>query len=285
VTDRLGAFADLYRRTAESRSAIVLVAANSIPLFGVLFLGWSLWTILVIYWVENGIVGFWTIPRILMARGTMLGSLVRMTRLVSPGTNQAQVAAAVEAVEAPTGGTGWQALGAPSGGLSGVVNLGLAAFFVVHYGIFWFVHGIFVFALPAFLGPFATTDQFGLGAPDPIPFFPGGGVAFGSVGPFGEILWSSVAFAAAALFISHGLSFFVNDLRGGEYLRTSAGAQVAAPYKRVVVLHLTILFGAFMVALIGAPIGALVVMVAVKTLYDLGAHLRQHALVAEAPGT
>ena len=33
-------------------------------------------------------------------------------------------------------------------GLEGVI----VPFFLVHYGMFWVVHGIFVFALPLFLG-------------------------------------------------------------------------------------------------------------------------------------
>ena len=53
---------DLYRRTGASRSAVLLLAANAVPLVGVLFFGWSLWTILVLYWIENGIVGFWNMP-------------------------------------------------------------------------------------------------------------------------------------------------------------------------------------------------------------------------------
>jgi hypothetical protein len=50
-----------------------------------------------------------------------------------------------------------------------------------------------------------------------------------------------------------------------------------APYGRVVMLHLTILFGAFIIAILGAPIGALIVLVVLKTAFDLRLHLRQHA--------
>ncbi len=38
-------------------SAIALIAANSIPLFGVIFLGWRVFPILLIYWIENVVVG------------------------------------------------------------------------------------------------------------------------------------------------------------------------------------------------------------------------------------
>ena len=86
-----------------------------------------------------------------------------------------------------------------------------------------------------------------------------------------------MAIAAGALFLSHGASFFLNYLGKREYLTTSPIRQMFAPYGRVVVLHLTILIGAFAVAILGAPIGALVVLVVLKTAFDLRLHLRQHA--------
>jgi hypothetical protein len=49
-----------------------------------------------------------------------------------------------------------------------------------------------------------------------------------------------------------------------------------APYGRVIVLHLTILFGAFVAALLGAPIGVLIILVVLKTAFDLRLHLREH---------
>lgn len=71
----LGRAFGLYRRTATSRTALLLIIANAIPLIGVLFFGWSLLTILVIYWVENGIVGFWNVPRIMLAQGSAIPNL------------------------------------------------------------------------------------------------------------------------------------------------------------------------------------------------------------------
>ena len=76
TVETLGRAVDVYRRTASSRSAILLVAANLIPLVGVLLFGWSLWTILVLYWVENGIVGFWNVPKLLLAQGSFLPKVV-----------------------------------------------------------------------------------------------------------------------------------------------------------------------------------------------------------------
>jgi hypothetical protein len=51
---------------------------------------------------------------------------------------------------------------------------------------------------------------------------------------------------------------------------------MVAPYGRLVILHLTILFGAFVSLAIGSPIGAIVVLVLLKTGLDLWLHLREH---------
>jgi hypothetical protein len=81
-------------------SLLGLLAANLVPLGGVLFLGWSLHEVLLLYWLESGVIGIWAIPRILLARGK-------------------------------------RGDGAAEGLLS---RTGMAAFFLVHYGAFWIGH-------------------------------------------------------------------------------------------------------------------------------------------------
>jgi hypothetical protein len=51
---------------------VLLVAANLIPLFGVLFLGWDLFLVLALFWLENVVIGAFAILRILMSRGSGL---------------------------------------------------------------------------------------------------------------------------------------------------------------------------------------------------------------------
>jgi heme exporter protein D len=53
------------------------------------------------------------------------------------------------------------------------------------------------------------------------------------------------------------------------------------PYRRVVVLHVTIVLGAFVVDTVGAPVAALLLLVGLKTATDLHAHLREHRRAAE----
>jgi hypothetical protein len=247
-----------YRETASSRTALTLLAANAIPLVGVLFLGWSLWTILAIYWVENGIVGLWNIPRILLAEGQLLPGR-------SPGV----------------GYRPWAVTSVPAVG-----RTGLAVFFTFHYGLFWLVHGVFVLVLPQFMSLWGNP-----GTQPGVPTLPGPGLPFmpevgtagqAAVGPFGALDWSAVGVAGIGLFLSHGASFAFNYLGRGEFRRTWAAAQMLAPYGRVVTLHLTILLGGFAIAFLGAPVVMLLVLVAMKTAFDLSLHLREHRPAAIA---
>jgi hypothetical protein len=259
ILDRLF---DLYRRTASSRTALTLVAANAIPLIGVAFFGWSLWTLLVLYWVENGIVGFWTVPRILFAQGALVSPDLLRERRVAPDAR-----AAIDRFSSSFGA---------------LPRVFMTVFFLFHYGIFWIGHGFFVFLIPRFLGAVPAADP---GIPvvgTPGTFEATGGLgsvagqSFSGPSAFGEIVWSAVALGAVAMFLSHGWSFLANYVGRGEFRTTSASTAMSAPYGRVVVLHLTIIFGAILIAELGAPIGALLVLVAGKTILDLSLHLRDH---------
>lgn len=133
----------------------------------------------------------------------------------------------------------------------------LAAFFCVHYGMFMFVHFVFVKKL---FGP----DTWGL--------FPGVGEIIDALRP--------VAGSLLATFISHGISFYVNFLRNREYERVSVDEQMHAPYKRMAVLHVTIIAAGWLIMSQGAPVGGLVVFVVLKTCVDGWAHLREHGRLA-----
>jgi hypothetical protein len=289
----LGRAFDLYRRTADSRTAIALLVANAIPLIGVLFFGWSLLTILVLFWIENGIVGFWNVPKILLARQSLIESMPAMLR--AAGVTEAQGRMAEDALEDRFRQAQAQITVESSGGMRQVnatALLGrfgaighalLAVFFAVHYGMFWFVHGIFVFAMPTFFGARSECITDTPALPPGLPFgtgLPGLGLCSS---PFGEVVWPNVTIAAVALFLSHGASFLLNYVGKKEYLTTSPARQMAAPYGRVVVLHLTILFGAFAIAFIGAPVAALVILVVLKTALDLRLHLRERQRGASPP--
>jgi len=244
-----------YRVSSSVGAVVALIVANAIPLISALFLGWNVWMILIVYWLENGIVGVFNVLKMLKAEGPTDAS------------------------------TTWQMNGKP---MNVVSRSATAGFFLIHYGIFWVVHGVFVLTMPLFAG---MREEVG----EVTPLFPGEGQIVDGVyvGPSfepGEGMTAgfepgSVLLAVIALAISHGLSFWFNYLGRGEYRRTSAAAQMFAPYGRLFVLHITIIFGGMAIAFTGAPAAALAILVVLKTLMDIGFHLAEHRKQALPPGT
>ncbi|MDZ7706959.1 MAG: DUF6498-containing protein [Trueperaceae bacterium] len=72
------------------------------------------------------------------------------------------------------------------------------------------------------------------------------------------------------------MSFVRTWLVAGERAGVSPSALMRRPYGRVMILHVTLLASAFAVTALGAPLGALVLMVALKIVVDAAAHLREH---------
>ncbi len=190
----------------SSESAIALVVANAVPLVGVLFLGWSLGEIMVLYWIESGIIAFYTAIKMAIA-----GKF-----------------AAIVAVP----------------------------FFIGHFGGFMAGHFLLIYGL--FLRE--TSVGWTPGAVDALRaiFVP---------------LWVSIA----ALFISHGISFYANFIGEREYEDATVSGLMTAPYNRIIVMHLTLMFGGWIILLTGMPTGALVLLLLLKTAADLHAHRHEHA--------
>ena len=121
--------------------------------------------------------------------------------------------------------------------------------------MFTAVHGVFVFLF------FGNSRPSGLSMMEP---------ALRAVDQWN--LWLPLGALAA----SHLFSFFWNYLYRGEFRRASLSEQMAKPYGRVIVLHLTILFGGFGAMMLGSPVWALAFLIAIKVALDLRAHLREH---------
>jgi uncharacterized protein DUF6498 len=208
-----GTDASPYRRPASTPdsgvtpSLFVLLLANAFPIAGVLWLGWTVFPLVLLYWLENVVVGGFNVVRLLLAQ--------------------------------PREPAYW------------VGKLFLIPFFVVHFGGFTYIHGVLVVAL---FGPKGTR-----------PFD-----LLETVPP--AIRANHLGWAVASLVVSHGLSLYWNYLGNGEYQRASLNALMTQPYSRVVVLHLTVLFGGWIVMALGSPLPALVLLAVVKTAADLASH-------------
>lgn len=208
----------------------MLIAANLVPLAGVLLFGWDTLTILVLYWLENGVIGVFNVLRIRRAEGPEPPAAGRRRRGIA---------------------------------LSGQSTRGyLAGFFCLHYGIFWLVHGVFVFAIPAFAGDAGAEVYRGLSLP-------------------------AVGFGATLFGLSHGVSYVRNFLGRAEYRHISPSTQFGQPYPRLFALHVTILAGAWLLIRYDEPVLLVALLVVLKTAIDVALHLRRHRRlqrVGEAAG-
>lgn len=257
-------------RTSRMVSAALLVLANLVPLVGVLILDWPAGSILYIYWLESGIVGVYNVLRMAFAQGPLAPEVVaargqftleQRARLDQSlrdlGRRQPRVArylaaslqATAPAIEKAPGAHPSSAVSdspaAPSAlrGLAAVGRLVIIGFFIVHYGLFMAGHGVFLYV---FFGPPQLTA-------------------------------AQALVVGSALVVSHGVSYAVHFMLGGEYLWVTPQQQMGRPYGRIVIMQLAIIFGGMLTMSLGTPVGLLVVLVLVKTGIDLAAHLRSHA--------
>lgn len=187
-------------RQAPRLSLATLLAANLLPVVGVLAWGWDLGLILLLYWLESAVI--------------LVFSLIKVAVT------------------------------------SGRAAFGLVPFFLVHAGMFMGAHLLFL------VGVFIER--------------PAGG----------WLTWSDdILVGLGVLAASHLVSFLANFVARRE--RPSKGGDVMLGfYGRIVVMHLTIIFGAILVSGFGARIFALLLLVALKTLTDAAAHVRERAKAA-----
>jgi hypothetical protein len=203
------AVAAIGKRSLAARmraSALALIVANLAPLFGVLALDWDMAPIMVFYWAENLVVGFYNVLKMHRAQGSAAGSGTTLNS--RPVTDRDRGA--------------------------------MILFFIVHYGMFTLVHGIFV------------------------------AVMFGA--RFRGV-FSDLGLALVFLTISHGISYRRNFIGHGECERVSFVRLFWQPYPRVIIMHITILLGGAWAQAKGSPVYALLVLVFLKTTIDLALHL------------
>jgi len=202
-------------------SVILLVLANLLPVAGVIWWGWSVISVMLLFWLENVIVGILNIPRIVFASGEdNARAYFFFSRVFT------------------------------------------AAFFTVHYGLFTFVHGAFVFSMF-------------------------GGEAYREPSPhqvWQLIMQEQLYWAVAALLTSHLASLLLNYFIAGEYRTATVKQMMKKPYGRIVVLHMGIIFGGILLDILSAPLAGLVVLLLIKNIFDVRSHIREHqSLAATAP--
>lgn len=117
------------------------------------------------------------------------------------------------------------------------IKIGAAGFFCMHYGMFTLVHGFFVFSI-------INGELLGQASGAPI-----------NIGPI-------LAGWAVVLLVS-----LIAKITTAEVQKDIVTAMLN-PYKRIVVLHLTIIFGAALIGLTGLPAAAALLLVGLSAIFE-----------------
>ncbi|GJM13781.1 MAG: hypothetical protein DHS20C12_21840 [Pseudohongiella sp.] len=189
----------------NSLSGIMLILANLIPLFGVWIAGWEIGQIMLLFWTESAIIGYYNLCKMwLIGRWSLL--------FYGP-------------------------------------------FFIGHYGAFMAVHLLFIYALF------------------------GGEIAGGADATRTQVLSDLLALwpAMLGLLISHGTSFYINFVRKKKSQGRNMAMQMQEPYRRVIIMHLTLILGGFLALSMGTNVAALMSLLLLKIVADLRGHITQHS--------
>lgn len=189
-------------------SILALVLANVSVLYFALEGEHAIFSILLLYWAESAIIGFFAFLKVLFYKGQYFFLRILTT-----------------------------------------------IFFFVHYGAFMLAH---FFIILAFM-PESVKDS-----PDYVNLT--------------IALFSTFLVPFLGLLVSHTVSFITNFIGKREYERemTFVGPSVA-PYKRIILMQLTLILGALAASAVGNSYALIVVMVVIKTGIDVYAHIREHA--------
>lgn len=231
------------------------MVANTIPLGGLLFLGWDVSALLVVYWSENIVIGFYTVLKMALARGGGTfgdGGPRPQSALEGKGARRSTM---------EVWGRAFDAFGSRL-----PVKILAIPFFIVHYMGFTIGHALFVVFLTAYGKKLDHVDM-----TNP-------GTMLLSLLPQGFI-WPVLS-----LVISHGISFYENYIQGQEYRTASVLRLTIAPYGRVLIMQTAVMAGALLVMASGSAVALLGVLVGMKTIVDIIMHRRSHAKLRKGQG-
>lgn len=205
------------------------LAAAVAPLLGVFLWSWSAREVVLIYWLENVVIGFWQIVKMLLAGAPKVREF---------------------------GGFA----------LAGVLFVSL--FFLVHFGGFCAGHGLFLLALTGqdaaagetfalervnfAFGPFLFLQLLSIVIQQAWALMPPAS------------LWS-----VASIFALRGLAVWQDFVVTGEWRKADLVNLMFEPYRRIVILHLAIVLGAVLVMAVDDAWPVLALIVLGKLFFDL----------------
>jgi hypothetical protein len=187
----------------------VSLAVDLMPIIAVFAFGWSATPLVALYWLENIVIGAFTIFRMI---GTALVSVVSLA-----------------------------------------MSLFMVPFFFFHYGMFCFVHGVFIRVFAEW-----NKGVDGGGALEPISLIQW------ALGTAPEMLW----FVAAIVGVS-ALYYVFDFLWRGEFKTSNPQAEMFSPYGRIVTLHIAIILGAGVAFSLNEPLAGVLLLIFIRVVFGM----------------
>lgn len=224
------------KRKRTNLPLIVLVLMNIIPALGVLFFDWDVFVIVGIYWAESIIIGFYTLLKFIFAPSRIVSIIKKL-------------------------------IGIP------IFSL-FYGFFISGYGV------VIIFFFVVFPSEFLQDHSL----TPPIP--EGDFLKVTWPGPFGlfqlgidsgRIMYYTMPQRAVlvvfCLMISHGLSFVIDHILRGGRNYTDVRILLGPLTSRVLILHISLMIGGFLILIFKPHVTILVCMVLLKCLIDAKLYL------------
>lgn len=230
-------FMDTIINTKWDKSTKMLIISNLITIVLALVENWDLQTVLLIYWSQSVIIGYFNFKRILK-----LQTIPKKNSIYKKLPNNVSTLVYKKA------------------------NNLRAYFFLFHYGSFQLVYYQFINSSLFFSRPFNISIDSGFTDPNQLP----AKVGFGSI---------FVIFSIIVFYFNHRYSYKMNienDLKSN----VSVNKLMALPYTRIMPMHLTIIFGGFMLSGFSpnsfSTRFVLLFFLILKTVADVKMHNKEH---------
>jgi uncharacterized membrane protein len=126
---------------------------------------------------------------------------------------------------------------------------------MVHYGVFHIGYAVFLTVFSSGFIPFFSKFTEGT----PIDF-------------------TGILLMGAIFLVGHAYSYYYNFILRNEREVDGKGLSriFSYPYVRIIPMHVTIILGAGFILKLGGGLAVLIFFLAIKTLADLGMHVREH---------
>ena len=262
-------------------STWVLLAVNLIPLFGVFFWGWDLFSLMVLYWMETAMIGFYQLIKILVTNPILALFLILFFTFHFGMFMKVHFLLISTLFGPPWAKELHYSMSLILDRLlfqEGFWIPALALF--ISHGISFFFHG---FKAPLPTGIEALKE--GLRNMEPPPE---------AARPVGESIsyhstedWQHTIDSTPLKSLVSPPEKNLSPARTKAVLAVAQGAGntqslMFEPYKRIIVMHITIIIGGIISGIAGNSKAAILVMVAMKTAADLFSHANYHGLGAKA---